>query len=39
VAARSWVPSRSQGSRPDSGAENDAETPLVADRSRMFRFF
>jgi general secretion pathway protein A len=37
-ASRLWFSSRSGEPRPEP-AEGDAETPIVDDRSRMFRFF
>jgi len=39
AASRLWSSSRSKESRPESAEENDPEAPMVADRSRMFRFF
>ena len=39
VASRVWIASGSKESLPESAKENDLETPVVADSSRMFRFF
>jgi len=38
AASRSWFSSRSKESRPESAAE-DSEAPLVADPTRIFKFF
>ena len=39
AASRLWSSSGSKESLPESAVENDQETPMVAQRSRMFRFF